>query len=197
MRVGLSHPRPQLLRCSPLSTHVTTGDILLLQVMGPNVHHKMLPKSKCQVYIGYDEGSKAIKYYNVVIRNIITSRNFKFLDRDTLPPLDEIAKDPPCQGESSPSEGEREGADTQSKQSILRLQKCTRESSPESPCKCVQTEIDELRCTRDVHPDYKYLNDPFPDEEEAGIASISRPEVFAVVLEDECRSLKEARASLE
>jgi len=35
----------------------------------------------------------------------ITSRNFKFLDRDTLPPPDEIGIDPPSQGESSPSEG--------------------------------------------------------------------------------------------
>jgi len=31
MRVGLSHPRPRLLRRSPLSTRVTTGDILSLQ----------------------------------------------------------------------------------------------------------------------------------------------------------------------
>jgi len=85
---------------------------------GPNVCRKMLPKSECRAYVSYDEGSKAIKYYNVVTRNIITSRNFKFLDRDTLPPPDEIEIDPPSQGESSLSEGEREGADTRSKQSI-------------------------------------------------------------------------------
>ena len=162
---------------------------------GPNVHRKMLPKSERRAYVGYDEGSKAIKYYNAATRNILTSRNFKFLDRDTLPPPDEIEIDPPSQGESSPSEGEREGADTRSEQSISR--KRARESSPESPRKRVQTELDEPRRTRGVRPDYKYLNDPFPDEEEAGIASISRPEAFAVVLEDECRSLKEARASLE
>ena len=44
--------------------------------------------------------------------------------------------------------------------------------------------------------DYRYLNDPFPDEEEAGIVEV-REEVFAVVLDDDCHSLQEAKASPE
>jgi len=85
---------------------------------GPNICHKMLPKSERRAYVSYNNGSKAIKYYNAAMRNIPTSRNFKFLNRDTLPPPDEIEIDPPSQGESSLSEGEREGADTWSEQSI-------------------------------------------------------------------------------
>jgi len=36
----------------------------------------MLPKSKRQVYIGYDEGAKAVKYYNAETHKILTSCNF-------------------------------------------------------------------------------------------------------------------------
>jgi len=45
--------------------------------------------------------------------------------------------------------------------------------------------------------DYKYFNNPFPDEEEAGIASVAKEEAFAVLLDDDCRSLSKAKASFE
>jgi len=41
------------------------------------------------------------------------------------------------------------------------------------------------------------LNDPFPDEEEAGIAFVDKDEAFAVLLDDDCHSLSQARRSLE
>ena len=50
------------------------------------------------------------------------------------------------------------------------------------------------RKTRGIQVDYKYLNDPFPDEEEARIVVV-REEAFAVVPDDECHSLREAKAS--
>jgi len=90
------------------------------------------------------------------------------------------------------------------KEPTLGANRVFRENAPKkayqtvcAPYKCVQTELDEPRHTRGVHPDYKYLNDPFPDEEEASIASISRPEAFTVVSEDECCSLTEAKVSPE
>jgi hypothetical protein len=64
----------------------------------------MLPKSQRQAYIGYDEGSKAVKYYNAATRNILTSCNYRFLVPSTDNPPEEIAIDP---GEiAPPHEGE-------------------------------------------------------------------------------------------
>ena len=45
--------------------------------------------------------------------------------------------------------------------------------------------------TRGVRVDYRYLNNPFTDEEEAGI-SIVREQAFTVVPKDDCHSLREA-----
>jgi hypothetical protein len=47
---------------------------ILLQ--GQKQKRKMLPKSKCQVYIGFNEGAKAVKYYNAKVCKILTSCNF-------------------------------------------------------------------------------------------------------------------------
>jgi hypothetical protein len=37
---------------------------------------KMLPKSKRCAYVGHDDGTKVIKYYNAETRKVLTSRNF-------------------------------------------------------------------------------------------------------------------------
>jgi len=41
------------------------------------------------------------------------------------------------------------------------------------------------------------LNDPFPDEEEAGIANIERDHAFAALPDDDCQTLAQARRSPE
>jgi len=40
---------------------------------------KLAPRSKQQIFVGYDDGSNSVKYYNPKTRKILTSRNFKFL----------------------------------------------------------------------------------------------------------------------
>ena len=50
------------------------------------------------------------------------------------------------------------------------------------------------RRTRGICPN-KYLNDPFPDEEEAGMVIVNKEESFAVIPGDDCHSLKEAHES--
>ncbi len=40
---------------------------------GQRVLQKMLPKSHHRVYIGYDKGTKAVKYYNAETKTILTS----------------------------------------------------------------------------------------------------------------------------
>ena len=57
-------------------------------------------------------------------------------------------------------------------------------------------DINEPRKTRNIRVDYRYLDNPFTDEEEAGIAEV-REQAFAAVPNDECQSLHEAKESDE
>jgi len=84
---------------------------VLLQ--GKSIQKKMLPKSQCCTYVGYDDRSKAIKYYNAATKNILLSRNFHFLMlSEPTPPEDIIIENPPeNQGKNSPPcEGEADGS---------------------------------------------------------------------------------------
>ena len=80
------------------------GAPVWILAQGQRVLRKMLPKSQRRAYVGYDEGSKAVKYYNAATRNILTSRNYRFLVPSMDNPPKEIAIDP---GEiAPPREGE-------------------------------------------------------------------------------------------
>jgi len=147
----------------------------------------MLLKSQRRAYISYDEGSKSVKYYNAAMRNILTSRNFCFLSPVESSPPEEIAIEPdaPLKGERGPScKGEREG-DTRS---------TAQETKGETKKRKAETNIDtrEPQQTRGIRHDYRYLANPFPDEEEAGMVSIAKEEAFTVIPGDDCHSLKEA-----
>ena len=105
-------------------------------------------------------------------------------------PPKEIVIEPDDQGENTPlSEGEEgRGIQSDEQESTLRKRKA------------IDTDIDERepRKTRGNRPDYKYLNNPFPDEIEAGIASVEKEEAFTVIpKEDECCNLRKAKDSLE
>jgi len=62
---------------------------------GQNVQCKMMPKSQRRVLVGFDNGSKLVKYFNTPTRNILTSRNYKFLTLTNPSPPEEVAVDPP------------------------------------------------------------------------------------------------------
>ena len=59
---------------------------ILLQ--GQKEQCKMLPKSKRRIYVGYNDGSNSVKYYNAETRKVLPSRNFKNIQRpmNTKPP---------------------------------------------------------------------------------------------------------------
>ena len=118
----------------------------------------MLLKSQCRAYIRYDEGSKAVKYYDTATRNILTSCNYHFLVPLTENPPEEIAIDP---GEIAPLHKGEAKDDARSTDPIL-LQK--------RPANNV--DINQPRKTRGIRVDYRYLDNPFPDEEEAGIVKV-------------------------
>jgi len=77
----------------------------------------MLPKSQHQAYVGHNDGSKAVKYYNAATRNILTSHNFHFLTLSPSSPSEELAIEPGIN--DPPHEGELE-MDTQSVDPIRR-----------------------------------------------------------------------------
>jgi transposase InsO family protein len=43
---------------------------------GEHQDRKLLPKSRRRSYVGFDDGARAVKYYNAETRKILTSRNF-------------------------------------------------------------------------------------------------------------------------
>lgn len=63
----------------------------------------MESKSRRQIFVGYDDGSKSIRYYNPETRKILTSRNFRFLsltNEETPSEPIAILPDVPLEGES-------------------------------------------------------------------------------------------------
>jgi hypothetical protein len=67
---------------------------------------KMQPKSKHQIYVSYDEGTRAVMYYNVDTHKILTSCNFHHLtlpDHSPLPDPVMLAPNVLCEGESEGS----------------------------------------------------------------------------------------------
>ena len=133
---------------------------VLLQ--GQKEQRKILPKSKHRAYVRFEDGPKAIKYYNAETRKILTSRNYRFLslnNSDTPPEEIEVAPDVPCEGElrgSAPSSSDlKESRDKQSAGS--------KRMRPEED---EYTDLGAPRKTRGKRIDYRLLNDPFLEAEE-------------------------------
>ena len=155
---------------------------ILLQ--GQKEPPKMKPKSQQHAYVGYDDGSNSILYYNAKTRKILKSRNFRFLtlpNKPSSPEEIEVAPDLPHEGE------ELEGY-TQLSGDLI---------SPGTGEKR-KCEIDDLepRKTRGNKPDYRYLNDPYPDEEDM-LTSDDESTNSAIIPGDELYSLAKARRSLD
>ena len=63
----------------------------------------MQPKSKQQIYVGFDDGAGAIKYYNAEMHNVLTSQNFKQITPPQTAPIHQnidITPDSQLEGES-------------------------------------------------------------------------------------------------
>ena len=154
---------------------------VLLQ--GQKVPRKMEFKSRRQVFVGYDDGSKSVKYYNAETCKILTSRNFHFLSLTDETPPEPIAITPDAPGEGEP-EGSTQPQSGNQSDSLKR--KRTEEKEPQNQ-----------RCTRGIRIDYRYLQNSFPDEEDEANATASSPdeETSAIIAGDEQTSLKDAKQS--
>ena len=74
---------------------------------GQHKNRKMLPKSKRHVYVGFDDGSHAVKFYNEETRKVLISRNFCTLNHPTTIPAPELI----VNGTNQCHEGESEDSD--------------------------------------------------------------------------------------
>ena len=74
---------------------------ILLQVQ--KIDWKTQPKSKWQIYVSFDDGARAIKYYNTKMHNVLTSQNFKQITPPQTAPIPEdvdITPDSQLEGKS-------------------------------------------------------------------------------------------------
>lgn len=161
---------------------------------------KIQPKSKRRAFVGYDDGSKSVNYYNAETRKILTSRNFRFLTlTEKVTPPEQIVVAPDL-----PLEGENEGG----AQPTGLNQNLKQKQSDDSKRKRDESEEDEvdtpLRKTRGKRVDYRRLNNPFAyrDKEEEEDEDDVAQETYAAIAEscpggDEPKSLKQAKESPE
>ena len=161
---------------------------ILLQ--GQKVPRKMLPKSARRAYVGHDDGSGAVKYYNAQSRKVLTSRNFHLLSSPdpepepelcdpivVTPEVDTTAVDHNIAPEGGPGSSTR------------NTQKRKAEDSPPNA---------EPKRTRGVRIDYKMLNDPFSDNEDnADEETLHTQYINAAEIGGDIHSLVEARKSDE
>ena len=80
------------------------GAPVCILLQGQKIDWKMQPKSKWQIYVSFDDGTGAIKYYNAEMHNVLTSRNFKQIIPPQTAPIPEdvdITPDSRPEGESN------------------------------------------------------------------------------------------------
>ena len=158
---------------------------VLLQ--GQKKPRKMETKSRQRIFVGYDDGSKSIKYYNVETRKVLTSRNIRFLaltDTETPPEPMVLLPDAPREGEPGSS--------------TLPTSENTSDSLKRKRNKYDEDEEHNQRQTRvKKRVDYRYLNNPFPDEEDVSETNnlTSNEQIYTIIPGDEYTSLKDAKDS--
>jgi len=157
---------------------------------GPNVLRKLLPKLQQKAYIGFEDGSQSVKYNNAETRKILISQNFCFLTLpDQVSPPEEITMAP-----GAPHEGETEGEvcmctacndcdGNKNKRKADNLEERIHEYEPQK--------------TRGIRTNYRYLNDPFLDEEEEGTFPNIEDNANAMMAGDDYQSQKDAKESSE
>lgn len=138
---------------------------ILLQ--GKKEPPKMQSKSQWRLYVGFDDRSNCILYYNAKTRKNLKSCNYHFLTppQQSSPPKEiEVAPNLPCEGEKESgtwSSGEVPG---------LKRKQDDEEFEP--------------RKTRGLRYNYRYLNNPFPDEEANDAILTSDDQQYAIIAGD-------------
>ena len=56
---------------------------------GPNTPNEILPKATQKIFVGFDDGAYAVQYYSKDMWGILTFQNYKFIEPNTLPTVDD------------------------------------------------------------------------------------------------------------
>jgi hypothetical protein len=94
------------------------GMLVWVLLQGRQELHKILSKSICQTYVGFKDGPRAIKYYNMESWKVLTLRNFCFLSSRKDPSPEPIEVDAP----DVPHEGELRGSHQRAKNTAQKVQ---------------------------------------------------------------------------
>jgi hypothetical protein len=159
---------------------------------------KIQPKSKRRAFVGYEDGSNSVNYYNVETCKILTSRNFRFLtltENGTPPEQIEVATNQPLEGEMMGSVRPM-GLTKNLTEKPGDSSKRKREESEE------EEDIDAPPRTRRKCVDYRRLQNPFAHEADEDEDYDVAQESYAIIAEsspggDEPKSLKQAMESPE
>jgi len=173
------------------------GSPVYVLLQGRNVKPKLLPRSKQQIFVGFDSGSKSIKYYNPETRRVLTSRNYQFLSnlpKETGMPEPILVELPP----TMLREGEHDDGNNDTLQ--LGSQHNKRKRQYEEPnqgedTKPTNTEPPQRKLRTKTPVNYRHLNDPFSDEEDEDetYRAYSATIYQAVLGTDDPKTLHEAR----
>ena len=167
------------------------GSPVYVLLQGQKAPLKLLPRSKQQIFVGYDDGSKSIKYYNPETRKVLTSRNFRFLTH--LPEQPGTPK--PIQVKLPPTvlcEGEHD--DGNLKFTMLQPgSQCTNQKRQREEPQ-IESDQTQRKLRKRTPVDYKQLNSPFSDEEDNEAYQIYAETAYQATLgPNDPETLKEAK----
>ena len=154
----------------------------------------MQPKSKWRIYVGFDDGAGAVKYYNAETRNVLTSRNFKQItppQNDPIPENIDITPDSWLEGES---DGDAPPTGITGTDDITPILEPGNSRKRKRNLLEGDIDINAPWKTHGIRIDYKNLHDPYPEEENED-NFLTMEEVYAIIAGDELMSLKDTKNS--
>ena len=160
---------------------------ILLQ--GQKIPQKMLPKSTRKAYVGHNDGSGAVKYYNAETRRILTSRNFHL---HSVHPKPEPESEIPEHIIVTPDTNDKEIQPSVAHEGGLgdNTHNTGKRKAEDLPDK-------EPKQMRGIRIDYKKLSDPFSDEEDNEEETLFTQYINAAEIGGDIHSLAEAKGSDE
>ena len=72
---------------------------------GPNTPNKILTRATQKIFVEFDNGACADQYYSKDMQRILTSQNYKFIEPNTLPTVDETTDPSTDQHDRGPGTG--------------------------------------------------------------------------------------------
>ena len=143
----------------PNVTHLREfGSPVYILLQGNKELPKLLLRSKDYTFVGFDDGAHSIKYYNAETRKVLTSCNFHFLNNlpenpsSPEPILVELGPAMPREGELGTKHNTLQLGSQHNKRIIEELEN--------------ETEPERRKLQTKASVNYRFLNDPFPDEED-------------------------------